>query len=698
MPQKRNTFFCKFKSIKILAATLILLIVQEFPLFSQDDENYDAADSQRDTIETNKPRFGVFGSYGPNLFHGDFYKLPGTWSCCEKFGDGDGWGFTAGALFDMPLANPKFRLGARAGYSTMDALTTKSDAVNIIVNGASQSLPIEHRLDAKFSLVSLDLLASYNFWNHFNVNLGPKFGYILSSKYSQIEKITGSSQFVFDDTGLPYRNYFHGDEIRDLKKFQFFLTGGLSYDIPLNRKQFIFLTPEVNYTFPLTNLVSGITWKASMLRGGLALKMQTPPPPPPKPEAPILAPMPELPEPTLPPAISADVTAVQTDSLGKEQPEVSIRIEDFTSHDMHPMLNFVFFDSCSATIPERYKLSTKETAGKFSEDSLKGFDAIKTYYHVLDIIGSRMNKYPSAELTLTGTNCNSGGEVKNKELSQHRAETVRDYFVNVWGISADRINIKARNLPDEPSNVTLPGGDDENRRVEIVSNSMEISEPVFSLDTIRQVPESKITFTPSVKSDAGVDKWNLSITQNAKVIKTFEGSGEVPEKFEWTITTDEGNLLAEGNNLAYSFTATDKIGQSYTTSEKVIPISRLTIDQKRTSGIQDKEYETYSMILFDYGQSKLKVAHKKTADFIKDRLSDNSSVKIIGYTDSMGASDVNKKISLERAKAVAKRMEFKNAVVEGKGGEALLYPTDLPEQRFYCRTVVIYIETQVDNQ
>ena len=117
---------------------------------------------------------------------------------------------------------------------------------------------------------------------------------------------------------------------------------------------------------------------------------------------------------------------------------------------------------------------------------------------------------------------------------------------------------------------------------------------------------------------------------------------------------------------------------------------------KRRTGQSDKEFEYYSLILFDYGKSELGSEHRKVVDFIKQRISQDSKVFIYGFTDSMGDENINRRISDNRAISVLKRLNINsNVTVEGKGESELLYDNDTPEGRFYCRTVTINIETPV---
>jgi outer membrane protein OmpA-like peptidoglycan-associated protein len=66
-----------------------------------------------------------------------------------------------------------------------------------------------------------------------------------------------------------------------------------------------------------------------------------------------------------------------------------------------------------------------------------------------------------------------------------------------------------------------------------------------------------------------------------------------------------------------------------------------------------------------------------------------------GYTDKLGDEEINERISERRARSVARRLNIPGAKVEGLGESELLYDNDLPEGRYYCRTVQIIIETPV---
>jgi outer membrane protein OmpA-like peptidoglycan-associated protein len=686
--------------MKKALAILGFLTLCESPLLAQDlTDTTVAAHTQarvNDSVAM-KSRFGVYLNYGWNLAMPDFSILPGAYSCCHKYSEGDGKGISFGALYEMPIYRDWY-LSFRAGFNQLDQLLTNRENTNVIINGVSQNGVFEHRLNTKLGMLNFDLGANYRAFENLFVNLGFKFGYFISSSYQQLEKIVEPNGVgVFEDSGLPIRNYSEGD-LKDLNNMQAFINAGVSYELPLNKKNFLFIVPEINFSYGLTNVVSGIAWNDALIKGGFAVKYQEPPTPPPPPEPPLFPPSPEFPEPAPAPTIYASLKAEILDSNNNRSDSVRLLIEDFISFNMRPMLNYIFFDENSSEIPKRYIKIKSEETDSFKEDELKNMDVLPTYYYVLNIIGKRLRETPRAKITLVGANSNEGVEEGNLQLSQRRAESVKAYFTDVWGIDAGRIKVEARNLPKEFSNYEEVGGNEENRRVEIIASDPDISEPVFTIDTIRRISKASLRFYPKIDAQAGIKNWKLSAKQDNSEIFTDEGNTEYPDTIDWTIDEDKKNNPRKGGQVDYSLDVTDNLGQSFSTPIASFPIDQLSIDKKKVEGIADKEFEFYSLILFDYGKSKLGSEHKKTAALVKKRITKESKVSIIGYTDAMGGEEINKKISYERANEFAKKINLKNSKILGAGESELLYDNSLPEGRFYCRTVKITIETPINNE
>lgn len=152
------------------------------------------------------------------------------------------------------------------------------------------------------------------------------------------------------------------------------------------------------------------------------------------------------------------------------------------------VLNYVFFDHNSSQLRPQYKVFAdyKQTL-TFDET---GFSSqMDQYYNVLNVIGARMYMYPNASLTLTGCNSGYGEEQGNRDLSQQRAATVREYLTSVWHVDPARIKIEARDLPAKASTSSTEPGRAENRRVEITSSTPDVLKPVLTNKLVGEVED-----------------------------------------------------------------------------------------------------------------------------------------------------------------------------------------------------------------
>lgn len=114
-----------------------------------------------------------------------------------------------------------------------------------------------------------------------------------------------------------------------------------------------------------------------------------------------------------------------------------------------------FLDSNSAVIPDRYHRIEKGTNDKYGVDQIKNDSTLGAYYEVLNVIGKRIKDRPSTIVTLIGTNSNSGAESQNLALSKSRAESVREYFRDIWGIDEEKIKIEAKIYPTNHQKLIL---------------------------------------------------------------------------------------------------------------------------------------------------------------------------------------------------------------------------------------------------
>ncbi|MGE3799692.1 MAG: OmpA family protein [Candidatus Kapaibacterium sp.] len=657
--------------------------------------------AERLALQEMQPRIGFYGGLGLNLHAGSFFGIPEAPACClndsTAFGGDLGFGFGGGFLFELPLS-PKWFMEFRAGYSSVGAnLKTQANIGPVLVGESDTASGIsEYLLDAGLSEIGGSATIG---WRPISApvtfRLGPQVGFFVGKSFTQQEELTepSSGAFIMPDGSVSrIRNQASGDIAKTT--FQVNALLGVDYELPMNADRTLLLVPELTYSFPFAPVRSDLDWYVHQIRAGVALKYSFPLPKPVPPIPPSETPAEPPPPPSLP-VIAANVKAVGVTRAGVEEEILQITVEEFINTQTHAMLNYIFFEENSSTIPTRYVQYGGDASSKFNYDMLRDQGTLAVYHQILNIIGARMKADPAAKITLTGTNANEGVEEGNRALSKGRAESVKNYLTERWGIEPGRIDLKDRNLPSLPSNPDSTDGDQENRRVEIVSNRESLLEPVTTDDTLRTVDPPTIRVKTNYTADAGIENWSLQIRQGPQLLKEYSGEGNVPEKFDWNIEEDPSNIPRRQQPLTMVLSLRDGQGQTESAVTQ-LPVEQITIQRKRQDTLDDIVYDRFNLITFEFNSAKLSPPSKKIAKEIRDRIKAESTVKIVGYSDRLGEAEHNLKLSTERAQNTAKelRVPVENAVGGGENTE--LYNNDLPEGRFYSRTVGIVIETPVN--
>ncbi len=400
------------------------------------------------------------------------------------------------------------------------------------------------------------------------------------------------------------------------------------------------------------------------------------------------------------------LTPNSEDNTAEEEPLTKITMEEFPSDKIHSLLNYVFFDENSAYIPLRYKqLSGTKDAKEFVPERLVNRETLEVYYDLLNIIGHRMQQSSKATVSLIGCNAQSGFETHNTEISFRRAQAVQQYLSAVWNVSASRILIEPRDLPEKPSKQGDAQGDQENRRVEIYA-SWDILKPVILTDTLRDALPVVVRLRPQILDTAGVLRWRLNIEQSGKTLKRWVGGGygSLPSYLDWYVSKKQSAIPLDTGAVQCLLEVTYKYQSKPVTSRLLtIPIERISLAEKRSKKAPDLAKNRYNLILFDVGSDKLSGVNERIVTSIRNTtvFASTSTVRVLGFTDAVGTEETNLFLSQRRAEAATQSLGVtpqlvRQLFVKGRG-EALplLYENESPEGRFYCRAVIIEIDTPI---
>ena len=371
--------------------------------------------------------------------------------------------------------------------------------------------------------------------------------------------------------------------------------------------------------------------------------------------------------------------------------------------------NSVFFDNGSASIPNRYVQLSNAQATLFNEDQLQqnqptnlnnGRSArqLAVYHNILNIIGDRLRANPNSNITLTGASDNNPAEGKLM------AENIKQYLVNSFGINAARITTVGRDKPVVPSE--KPGSTNElellragDRRVDITSTSSDlllqvggVNSPYLKpvqISTVQEDPlDSHVIFNAAGAQDA-LSSWTVNVTDEQGIAKRYGpyygDKASIPGK----------NILGSNTSGNYKVVMLGET-KSGEMIQKETTLRLVKSEDPKQQGLR------YS-ILFDFDESKSLASYEKfLTEVIAPLITDNSTVIIHGHTDIIGQDVYNQKLSTERAAGAQKIIEAalakagtKNVKFETNGyGEDVStspFENNLPEERFYNRTVIIDI-------
>jgi outer membrane protein OmpA-like peptidoglycan-associated protein len=476
-------------------------------------------------------------------------------------------------------------------------------------------------------------------------------------------------------------------ELSDMRKTILSGQAGIGYDFPVssaNSNTKISISPFVSYHPYFGQDPRSIeSWSVSTVRAGVALKFGK------AKKAVVEAPT------AVAPVGDVAFTIVEPNP---------VRVKRVISETL-PLRNSIFFDEGSNAIPSRYVVLSNAQASDFKEQqlqqeqlesgSVRSARQLAVYHNVLNILGDRLRENTSSRIALSGASHN--GAAEGKIL----AENVKQYLVTTFGIDGTRISTTGRTKPLIPSE--QPGGQKElvllregDRRVDIVSTSPELlmqvggemMKPVLITNTQQNPTDGQVLF--NVKgAKKQLKSWSLDLTDEKGAIQHFGPF------------TNEQTALAGNAILNNQPEGTYKV---LMTGESLngLPITK----QGSVHLVQPAEAiekgSRYS-ILFDFDKASAIAAYAKFLnDDVAPLITDASTVIIRGHTDVIGDEGYNLKLSEGRAQETQKILEHALAnsnksnvkfQTAGYGEEAAQAPFDnnLPEERFYNRTVIIDI-------
>lgn len=604
--------------------------------------------------------------------------LPGFSEECGLLNNGQGISYRGSLMVEFPLSRA---LALQLRPSATIVETRLQDPIPISlpvarVDGSVVEGAIDQRLDLHRFDVGLGVHLRSPVLSRLSIVAGAMLEHTLSSSATHRQIAITPDDLLLSNN----RRELVLDEgdLLDYTPLKVSVEGGASFDLPLAPGAT--LSPEFLASIPLTSESRNGSLRTISLRMGMSLRFRPPPaaPPPPPPPPPLLA------------------TTIRT-----SPPVVAVTITEYDSTEFLPLLNQVFFSEGSDAIPSRYQLISQEKSVRFdkSDSLLRYGTALDVYYHVLNIVGRRLQEQVGATLTINGYRNSRERDVR---LGLRRAEAVRRYLVSVWGINPRRLSVTGNALPPNPAREVSMEGFEENSRVELIASDPNITRPWVRIHTQGIATPSRLVFFPRVESEAGIEGWSLEIVQQeSEPWRVISGAGSPPDSIVWSWRSDEGEMPAYPLQLAYRFAVRDRSGQKSTTPFSQINVAYESSRQPLEHRENDSIVDNYSLLLFNFDRPEVTPSDAELLKAISSGIGSGARVRFIGYTDSLGDASHNRVLAAARARDAVRifRSLVPGDVViivdEERGGEWERFPFTTPEGRSHCRTVFIEVRTPV---
>lgn len=640
-----------------------------------------------------KSEVGAYYNFLRNQYTSNFDKIPTVPNCCTDFSGGGGFASNLGLLYNYNLKNNTY-LGIRLSLNNFRGDFLEKEKTTLIFDGNKADDYFNHIIDVKtFSLLNIRPEISYKVYKELRVSTGVNFVIPMDAVYHQKEQIDGNRGTFMEngeDTGKRIRNEVEGEFVSP--NFNMGLGIRLNYDLPMNKKGTMFLSPEIGYDHYFMDLVENMTWKNEQYFAGISIKIlfdkiETIEP------VPVVVPK-EEPKKEVVYNIKTDLSVFALDSNNNEFNTSDIKIEEFTNLKVYPLLPYVFFEENSSNIDNRYRKLTSSQINNFHTDKFINDSTLGVYYDLLNIVAFRMKNNPNETLRIVGCNSDEGIEKGNLDLSKNRAIEVKKYLMDVWKIEESRLKIESRNLPEKYSNPNTQDGIQENRRVELIPSNNIITKFIIANDTLRKSNFKMIRVYPKISSDLEVKSWELTTSLKNSKIEELSGGKTIEDSYDIDVEDLVNSQNLSNSKFLINLEAEDIKSNSDKIS-KELPINVLTISNKRQSRLNDLEIANYNLILFDFNKADIKNENDEIIDLIKDNIIEESNILIKGYTDRTGDEALNKELAKNRALSAYNKLDHKNTEYDAIGKSILLFNNDLPEGRMYCRTLIIRTETPV---
>lgn len=631
-------------------------------------------------IQVQQSPWSVIAEFWGAKHNADFANMPGVESCCSEYRAGLGTGMSILTSYSLSGSDTDLGLHLSGGLSWLGApMSTITDEV-VDYRGSAVTAEIRHDLTMSYWQGFIGLSGSYRAMPCLNITIGLAGSIPISLSYQTSETLLSPQGLIYE-TGTRVRNETSG---RSPSARASILAPIVLEGPVMMIGTSVYMQPRVGFTPWLTSVNSAVNWSVYSVSAGIRVGLYQQITIVDTQYVDVVSPAPMSVVETVSEKLTQRIS-VQAGVRDKASGALvtQVRISHNVKHRRLALLPSVFFDSAKADIPNRF-LARRVSS---SDNIIGRVDDIDVSHSVIHIIGTTLQQQPSATVLITGSHAEDGPLGDRQQLASDRAEGIKRYLMDNYGIVQERIRTKARALPERASGASTPYARSENRRADFELTYAEVNLPVqqdtFAVDSIESVeisigcarPESLGLVSVSILADGNViAKREATATAKDFVVIVPLGGGA-------------SNALVSAESVEVEVLARD--------SEDGLIKERIKAFDLVSEPSQEGPLDEFGIVLFDYNSSRIADSERRVFDELRKRAAGATRIIITGTSDESGLEAINRKLAEDRALSVARELRLKEGTYELRSRIATDYSSIIPEGRMLGRQVRVVFQNEM---
>lgn len=620
--------------------------------------------AQNETQEEREEGFALTARGGAllNTHSGNFSSFEGA-ADCATFYSGKGNGLIGSLGYELPLSS-MVHLALNLGISQRSA-----DLENdVIFTSREQStlqttmVTLRNTLTTSLSYMELGTDIRPTIFERLiggplRLFAGARLYIPLTNTFRQSERIVSPANAVFKADNRQQREILSG-EMTTNPKIGFGFSGGVENILMVSKK--VGLTQQIGYDYNVSPVTNDASWNIASLHFQLGLRISF--------DKEMEKPIQVIEEVALPEAPLVVKKSEATPNLGIQIRSVRAKVVSGNEVlSLPPLVNSLFFDQNSSQIPERYSRET--TLGN---DELT-MSALQYQSYAIATIVATIKANPNAKLKIIGAT--SGDDEGGLQLAEARAQAVKKALSDA-GVAESIMRTEAKVLPENPSNQQYATGREENRRVDLMLENVQLKAYVSR----RQYAEIKGEVV------LGINSANMKPGTKLRL----NGVCLSPETVALPADSAKMSLNCRFDKNQTTFPLEIKAASAFANASAAADVS---LSEMPTETIELNLDNFKAVLRFGYDSRTLSSENKELLRQMTHLIPAGSTVTILGGADATGGEEYNRKLSQDRAEATEKfirsiatdKFTIKTAVSTEKFAE------DTPEGRFLNRNLQIRV-------